>query len=662
MISISKAYFFMRILVFMVVVFVLPQTMAAWAQPATIHDDALSKRQVAYQIDVTLDPTTKRLRGTQRVTWRNPDQVPVEELQFHLYLNAFKNNRSTFMKESGGTHRGFGVTSDDPWGSMDITRMAIAPDAPDTAPLAGNPGPVDLTDRITFIQPDDGNTDDQTVVEVILPEVVAPGETITLDIDFEAKMPEIFARTGWAETSNGNPFFFVAQWFPKVGVYEVPGQRYIPADAPRGAWNTHQFHANSEFYADFGTYDVSMTVPAGYTVGASGVLVDEVVADSMRTVTYRAEDVHDFAWTTSPDYLTFTDQWEHVNLRLLLQPEHAAQAERHFEAAKVALKYLTDWVGEYPYTTLTLVDGIGGSNGMEYPTLVTCGTVYKLPHWARVLEIVTIHEIGHQYFQGMIASNEFEEAWLDEGINSYLEMRIMDTHYGKGAVLDVPGFEVSNGAIQRLAYTQNDPESGPLFMRTWEYEPGDFSKASYNKPATVLKTLENYLGWETMQTILHTYYDRWRFNHPTTRDFIAVAEEVSGQSLTWFTDAYIYGTAVVDYAVDSIRNRNVADSDAVRSEVVVERLEDGVFPQTLRVTFEDGTTEERNWTGEEVSRSFHFNQRIVDAHLDPDHQIWLDIDPLNNRRAVSDNTLARKRQLQAMAWVQQVLYIVSGLF
>lgn len=633
---------------------------AVQAQQATISEEPLSERQVTYQIDVTLDPATKRLRGTQRVTWRNPDTVPIEELQFHLYLNAFKNERSTFMKESGGTHRGFGVESDDPWGGIDISRMAIAGDAPDTAPLAGTPATVDLTDRITFIQPDDGNPDDQTVIQVVLPEAIPPGETITLDIDFDAKMPEIFARTGWAETSNGNPFFMVAQWFPKLGVYETPGQRYVPADAPRGQWNTRQFHANSEFYADFGAYEVSMAVPHDYEVGASGVLVDDVVDDSMRTVTYRAEDVHDFAWTTSPDYLVFTDQWEHVNLRLLLQPEHVAQAERHFDAAKVALEYLTEWVGPYPYTTLTLVDGIGGSNGMEYPTLVTCGTVYKLPSWARVLEIVTIHEIGHQYFQGMIASNEFEEAWLDEGITSYVEMRIMDAAYGEGAVLDLPGFEISDGAVQRLSYTQNNPSSGALFTHSWEYASGDFGKASYNKPATVLKTLENYLGWETMHAILRAYYDRWSFDHPTTRDFIAVAEEVSGQSLAWFANAYIYGTAVVDYAVASIENRT--DATQVTSEVIVRRLEDGVFPQTLRVTFVDGTTEEHAWDGQATWKRFAFTQSVVDAHVDPNNAIWLDVNPLNNRRAETDNTLARKRQLQAMTWMQQVFHIVSGLF
>src|SRR5690606_12557077 len=186
----------------------------------------------------------------------------------------------------------------------------------------------------------------------------------------------------------------------KLGVYEVPGQRYVPADAPRGQWNTHQFHANGEFYADFGTYEVTLTTPAGYVVGATGVRVAEAAGEGTQTVTYRAEDVHDFAWTASNDFLEYTDTWRHVQLRLLLQPEHRGQAQRHFDAAKAALEYFDEWVGPYPYTTLTLVDGIGGSNGMEYPTFITCCTTHGLPEGLRAHEVVTIHAFDHQYFHG----------------------------------------------------------------------------------------------------------------------------------------------------------------------------------------------------------------------------------------------------------------------
>ena len=135
----------------------------------------------------------------------------------------------------------------------------------------------------------------------------------------------------------------------------------------------------------------------------------------------------------------------------------------------------------------------------------------------------------------MLASNEAEEAWLDEGLNSYIEMRIMDDAYGKGAVLDFPWLKVDDQDVQRLTYVANRPETGPIFKKSWEYaRRSDYGKASYGKPATVMKTLENYLGWDVMQEILQTYFSEWKFRHPTTRDFIEVTERVANQDLDWF--------------------------------------------------------------------------------------------------------------------------------
>ncbi len=635
------------------------------AQKATVSDEPLSNRLVKYNMDVELDPASKSIDGKQRLTWRNPDTRPVKELQFHLYLNAFRNENSTFMKESGGSHRGFTPGDDDPWGGIDINRMQIVTDElTDTTPLGGS-GETDLTDEIEYIQPDDENSQDMTVISVPLPEPLGPGESITLDIDFTSRMPEIFARTGWERKGSDSLFFMVAQWFPKIGVYEIPGQRYLAEDAPSGKWSTHQFHANSEFYADFGTYDVTITTPDYYEIGASGVLIDEVIEDGKRKVHYRAEDVHDFAWTSSGDYLVFEDEWKHVKLRLMLQPEHKAQVERHFAAAKIGLEYFDKWVGPYPYSTLTLVDGMGGSNGMEYPTLITCGTAYLLPEWMRFLELVTIHEFGHQYFYGLLASNEAEEAWLDEGINSYVEMRIMDEVYGEASAGNLTWIKISDGNAQRLGYIANKPERGPIFKKSWEYNfNSDYGKASYSKPATVLKTLENYLGWDVMHKILQTYYQEWRFRHPTTQDFIDVAERVSGESLDWFFDQFVYGTAIVDYAVEEILI-SPGDAGTVTSEVKISRLNDGIFPNTVRVIFENDIEETIEWEGEEEEKIFTFERPVpvVEAHVDPNNDIWVDVNPLNNRKRVEPETkFARLQLMNFTVWLQQVLHIAGAMF
>ncbi len=643
----------------------------ATAQKSTLYDEPLSERRVSYAIDAKLDPDARTVTATQRLTWRNPDSVPINELQFHLYLNAFKNAESTFMKESGGRHRGFSAEGEDSWGSIAIGRMALE-DAPVVSAQSPEIDPelIDITDEIVFIQPDDGNPYDETVISVQLPRAVKPGETIALRIDFESKLPRVSARTGWEETSAGEPFFMVAQWFPKIAVYEIPGQRYIPADAPRGEWNAHQFHANSEFYADFGTYRVSMEVPAEYVVGATGILTGEEILEggSGKRLTYAADDVHDFAWTASPSYLITTDTWRHVTIHALMQPEHEEQAERHIYAAKVSLDRFDKWLGEYPYTTLTVVDAVGGAGGMEYPTLITGFTFTKAPEWLRIpLEMTVVHEFGHQYFYGMLANNEFEEAWLDEGINSYLETKVMDDEWGTGGTLSFAGFDIGSGDVQRLSYTKNAPSRGASFGNSWEQELGTYAKVSYAKPATVLNTLERHLGWDTMQEFLRTYYERWRFRHPTTKDVIDIAEEVSGQELDWFFDQYIYGTAVVDYRVDRIRNRRVEEDSVTTydSEVRVERAEDGVFPTTLRVTYADGATEDVTWDGQDRWKSFSFrhDSRIVRAEVDPDNNVWLDINRLNNSKvSLAQSDVARELQLSAMTLIQHFFYLISGIF
>ena len=189
-----------------------------------------------------------RLDGREQLTWRNPGTEPVGELWFHLYLNAFKNTKSTFMRESGGQLRGDRMT-EGKWGWIDVTSLRLAATGADLKPGA------------RFEHPDDDNADDETVWRVRLPERVPPGGSITLDIGFRAQLPQVFARSGYA-----GDYFLVGQWFPKIGVYEPAGMR----GRTTGGWNCHQYHANSEFYADFGHYLVNITLPPRFVVGATG--------------------------------------------------------------------------------------------------------------------------------------------------------------------------------------------------------------------------------------------------------------------------------------------------------------------------------------------------------------------------------------------------------
>ena len=387
----------------------VPAQSPAPAVPQARPERALSPRNASYAITARLDPASRTIRGDEILTWRNPSSRPATTLQFHLYYNAWRNTRSTWMRERR-LGRGDPALVNRPeadWGWIDVTSIR----------LIGGAAPGDITARMRFVAPDDGNADDRTVLEVPLDRAVAPGETLNVQIAWSARVPRTFARTG----TIGN-YYFVAQWFPKIGVLQDAG------------WNCHQFHSSTEFFSDFGTYDVRLTVPAAWLVGATGVERDtRDEGDGSTTHHYYQEDVHDFAWTTSPDYVERRARFEHpalpaVDMRLLLQPEHVAQADRHFEATRAALKYYGEWFGPYPYGHITIVDPAWQSQtgGMEYPTLFTAGTRWITPTGVTVPEGVTIHEAGHQFWYGIVASNEFEHAWMDEGFNTFSTARAID--------------------------------------------------------------------------------------------------------------------------------------------------------------------------------------------------------------------------------------------
>src|SRR5260221_10495381 len=282
------------------------------------------------------------------------------------------------MRERALTFRGPSPSAGD-WGSLDVSAVTLAS-------IGSSPLRADLTASRRFVTPDDDNADDETVLSAPLPQPVMPGDSATIEVTWTAHVPRTFARTG----AIGN-FFFIAQWFPKLGVLQDAG------------WNCHQFHSGTEFFSDYGVYDVSLTLPKAFVAGATGVLRGtRDNADGTATHRFYQEDVHDFAWTTSPDYLERTARFEHatlppVDIRLLLQPEHSGQAERHFDATRAALKYYGEWFGAYPYGHITVVDPAyrSGAGGMEYPTLLTAGTNWLAPVHTDDPEDVVVHEAGH---------------------------------------------------------------------------------------------------------------------------------------------------------------------------------------------------------------------------------------------------------------------------
>ena len=611
-----------------------------------VFSQALSPRIANYKISVKLDPEEKILDGKMTLYWKNPSRDTIRELQFHMYLNAFKNTESTFWQESGGQLRGMKVKVSDPmvWGWVDILQME-------------DKNGEDLTSGIKFIQPDDDNEKDQTVISVPLVNPVKPEGSVELNIIFKSKLPRIFARTGYSDE-----YFLVAQWFPKIGVYEPEGMRY----AEEGQWNCHQYHSHSEFYANFGVYEVEITLPERFTVGSTGVLKSKTNNDDgSKTLLYIAEDVVDFAWTASPGFQVVEDQWQDVKIMVYLQPEHLSQADRHTESVKAALSYFDKNLGKYPYSTITIVDpplrGMG-SSGMEYPTFITAGCLWGMPAGMRFTEMVTIHEFGHNYFMGLLATNEFEEAWMDEGFNTYFEARIMDYTYGdKTSFVDFNGFHFGDFENQRLGYTtMKNPKIAEVFRNAWEFQHGGYGSLSYAKSATWLLTLDRLIGRPTMDEILKTYFERWKFKHPCGKDFIDIVNEIVrknhgtqfGDSMNWFFDQVLYGSDVCDYKLARIRNKKIKPPEGIHeisgnkmtyksieyeniiyeSKVIIHRLGEVIMPVEVLIHFDNGEEILEKWNGKSRTKEFAYErpEKIVWAQIDPENKIMIDINFHNN--------------------------------
>jgi len=596
------------------------------------------------------------------------------------------------MRESGGRHRGESLSKEG-WGYIEIDSLTSA---------AGE----EWLSRTDFIQPDDGNTEDKTVLRLLLPRSLPPGETITLRLAFTAKLPEPpMARTGIKKE-----FVMAGQWFPKIGVYE------------NGAWNCHQFHANSEFYADFGVYNVNITVPRDYIVGATGLCYATTDnPDSTITHRFHAEDVHDFAWTASPDFIVLNGQSQDVEIRALIQKDHASMGARYLKAAEIAVAWFQDQYGDYPYPNLTVVDprrGAAGAGGMEYPTLITAWGAYGMPEGIRALEMVIMHEFGHNYWYHLVASNEFEEAWLDEGINTFSEMQILADTYGEaGSMVDFRGIRISDTQMQRMSYI-SEPGLDPILQPAWKYySGGNYASMSYNKPGLMLLTLQNWLGRETMNRILRTWFERWQFKHPRSTDFVAVVNEVSGQNFDWFFDQALHSTAVLDYSVSLITSKKEnkgrgfdyfsadsaaaalpadtlasadagADADSLRkdteadsgesalddqhedkkeagkkeeekalyhSTVHVRRLGEFIFPVELQMIFADGDTVTEKWDGKARWHKFSVTRpsRLLSATIDPENKILLDVQLTNNSRTLESSSRGiNKLTARLLFWTQ----------
>ncbi len=680
----------------------VPSAPDAWGGERSGNEETLSDRVVSYHIDAELDAAKHSVTGKQRMTWRNRSDRPVHHIYVHLYLNAFQNEGSTWFTErevltAHGRSRGAAVLEKGEWGWIDLTQV--------------KQGAASLTWR--FVQPDHGPATDQTVARIDLAEPVPAGGTLTLDIDFVSQLPRVVERTGWF-----GDFNLVAQWFPKIGVLELPGER----GATAARWNVHEFHFNSEFYADFGLYDVRLTVPSDYTVGAVGKLQGEPqTANGKSTWHFVQGDVHDFAWVAAKGYKTLDGNWQgpgspKVDVRVIYPEEYVASAKPALKATIDSLAFFSKSLGAYPYGTVTVVIppyNASEAGGMEYPTFFTASGYAKVEPGTLtqyLLDFVTIHEFGHGYFYGILASNEFEEPMLDEGMNEYWDSR-MTRESGEKIVIasswmkrlgitpSMTGFE-----SERLGASLRRP-ADPLGQNAWNRLSSSSYGTVYSRTATAMHDLEERLGKPVLERAMHEYYRRWRFRHPSTADLRATLAEVSGnaKAVDEIFDQYVYGTAHIDDRVASIDTvevlphagnvlkdgkRTELDSDALDKQLDKQRedwdkahpdakpgsgpfpwrstitvIRDGApVPQVLRVTFADGSSEEVHWNDNRRWARFDFTKpaKAVSATLDPEQKVYLDANKLNDSLTTKADGTASRRWSADAASLLQVFHALMG--
>jgi hypothetical protein len=614
----------------------------------------MSQRVVHYEIDAKYDSVKHSVDATEVLTYHNLTGQPLDHFPFHLYQNAFQPN-ATWIRETkvaGGRDVSYENWEDKDYGSEEIKSLEVV-------------GQGDLTSNVQYIQPDDGNKDDKTVVDVRVPKPIAPGQFVQFKIAFQTKFPETQARSGWK-----HDFVLGGQWFPKVGVFW------------HGAWNCHQYHAMTEFFADFGVYDVKLTTPQFEVVGASGVKVGETNnPDGTKTVAYHGDDIHDFAWTASPRYRVkedgvFQGQMGPVQMRILMQPAHWSQVGRHEKILRESLEHFESWYGPYPYKTITLVDPESAeAGGMEYPTFITGDTSWFMPKGLYLPEIVIEHEFGHQYWYGMVATNEFEDAWMDEGINSYTEVKVLDSILGKKTSgINMLGAALGEREQQRLGYI-GVADLDPIAQKAYDYYSfNSYGGITYGKTASVLLTLESIIGEDTMAKAMHAYFMKYRFTHPTKEDFLKTIEEVSGKDLKWYFAQAIYGSQVLDYKVLKVESFPVNwyekrktgshkdDKNTVyRSYVWLQRKGDFIMPVEVEIKFEGGEKIREHWDG--VSRwtkfTYEKKTKLESAEIDPDHKIQIDRNDFNNSYTAKEHGKAARKLtnywLVVTQWLGQAL-------
>lgn len=484
------------------------------------------QQHVAYTIDVTLNDKEKTLDAFEKLVYTNNSPDTLHFIWFHLWPNAYKNDRTAFsdqLLENGNTRFYFSGKEEKGY----INRLDF---------------------RVEDVR---AKTEDHPqyidIIKVVLPQPLLPKKSVTITTPFHVKLPFNISRGGYDGQS-----FQVTQWYPKPAVYDKQG------------WHEMPYLDQGEFYSEFGSYNVRITVPTAYVVAATGELQNEAekawlktrtsapqsetiqqprikidrrnqvmskrkpaailpvepVMQGSKTLQYKQEHVHDFAWFADKNFIVQSDtlqlSGEHsVLVSSFFLPSGKTQWQQSLQFAKEALRFYSEELGPYPYKTATVVQGpqsFGG--GMEYPTITVISGVESAP----ALDGIIAHELGHNWFYGILASNERQHPWMDEGMNTFYENKYKQIKYGKQKQLEELAF-------QHKATNKTDQ---PIETPSDSFSVRNYELVAYHKTSEWMQELEQTLGEDRFRQMMQQYYQQWQFKHPQPEDFSAIAADYLG--------------------------------------------------------------------------------------------------------------------------------------
>lgn len=560
--------------------------------PYITYSQNYFQQEVNYTIHVKLDDTKHELVADENIQYKNNSPNELSYIYMHLWPNAYKNNATALARQlTDDGETAFYFAHDNLKGYIDQLDFKV--------------------DGLKVKWEYDSLHID--ICKIYLNEALKSGSTINISTPFHVKIPiGVFSRLGHIQQQ-----YQITQWYPKPAVYDKNG------------WNQVPYLNQGEFYSEYGAYDVFISLPKNYVLGATGDLIDgekelewlNHIADStsglekfnesdafpksdtaFKTLHYHQTRVHDFAWFTDKRYHVLKGEVElpHSKRKITTWSMFTG-SQAHIW--KNSIRYINDaayyyslWNGDYPYNQITAVDGaLSAGGGMEYPNITVIGESGD----AFTLETVIMHEVGHNWFYGILGSNERKHAWMDEGINSFNELRYIRTKYPEEKLipdstlykrlkfLDLYRYKNKTQYELLYLYSAVKNEDQPIELAAEEYTPINYGGIVYSKTAVVFDYLMAYLGEETFDKAMQQYFNTWKFKHPEPNDLKKIIEEVSGKNLNWFFNDLIKSNKKLDYKIVSGKKRDkvygitIKNTGQIAGPLAVCAMKEGKNIQTI---------------------------------------------------------------------------------